>query len=144
MDHPRLDPTFATVTVPSRVEWVRAAAVFLVQAAKSMRVPTASDAGFELAMVEALNNAVKHGNAEQEGAVIVCEMELADRCLTVRILDQGAGFDPQQVPRPDVSGDDAASLPEGGYGVSIIQAVFPAMRTISQAGKFGVEMKLTF
>ena len=144
MDHAREDATFATVTLPSRVDSVRRAAAFLVQAAKSMRVPLASDAGFELALVEALNNAVKHGNADQPGAVIVCEIERADRCLTVRILDEGAGFDPQQLPRPDTSGLDIASIPEGGYGLSIIQTVFPAVRTISQAGRFGVEMSLTF
>jgi len=36
------------------------------------------------------------------------------------------------------------SLPESGYGLSIIQSVFPTLRTISRDGHFGVEMSVTF
>ena len=55
MDQTRPDDCcFASVTVPSRVESVRLAASFLVQAAKNMHVPRADDSLFELAIVEAL------------------------------------------------------------------------------------------
>ena len=99
------------MTVPSRVESVRLASAFIVQAARNMRVPPASDSLFELAIVEALNNAVKHGNPGQRPeALIICEVELVEHRLTVRILDQGPGF---ALPRPvqaewaadDVGGD---------------------------------------
>jgi anti-sigma regulatory factor (Ser/Thr protein kinase) len=137
------DGGFVSVTVPSRVESIRPAAAFLVEAAKTLRVPTASDPVFELAIVEALNNAVKHGQAGP-GGMIVCELERADHSLTVRILDQGPGFDLQLPSRPDASPADVNAIPESGYGLTIIHSVFPTMRTVSRPGSFGLEMSLTF
>lgn len=135
--------TFASLTVPSRVESVRVAAAFLVQAAKDARVPLASDGLFEVALVEALNNAVKHGNrARRADAVIVCEVELAEQHLTVRILDQGQGFAMPPRPRPEPALDDIMSIRESGYGLAIIQHVFPMVRTIWRADQFGLEMSL--
>ena len=135
--------TFASLTVPSRVESVRVAAAFLMQAAKDARVRLASDALFEVALVEALNNAVKHGNpANREDAVIVIEVELADQHLTVRILDQGTGFALPTRPQPEWTPDDVASIRESGYGISIIQHVFPIVRTIWRADQFGLELSL--
>jgi len=143
MDPSRAEDAFASFTVPSRVDAIRSAAAFLVQTAKDMRVPLAGDAAFELAIVEALNNAVKHGTG-RPGAIIVCEIERADHRLTVRILDQGPGFDLQPLAprRPDP--EDVMSVPESGYGLSIIQSVFPTMHTISRDGHFGLEMSVTF
>jgi anti-sigma regulatory factor (Ser/Thr protein kinase) len=138
------DLTFASLRVPSRVESVRVAASFLVQSARNMRVPLASDSLFELAVVEALNNAVQHGNTGQDiGAVIECELEFADQRLTVRILDQGPGYALPPAPQPEPGSDGLASLPERGYGISIIQHVFPTVRTISRGDRFGLEMSLT-
>ena len=133
--------TFASLTVPSRAESVHVAAAFLVQAAKDARVPQAADVLFEVAIVEALNNAVTHGNrAQRAEAVIVCEVELADQHLTVRILDQGEGF--AMVPRPLPAPHDVRSIRECGCGIAIIQHVFPMVRTIWRANQFGLEMSL--
>lgn len=135
--------TFASLTVPSRVESVRVAAAFLMQAAKDACVPLASPGLFEVAIVEALNNAVKHGNrAQRAGAVIVCELELADQHLTVRILDQGQGFAMPPRRRPEPALEDVMSIRESGYGIAIIQHVFPIVRTIWRADQFGLEMSL--
>jgi anti-sigma regulatory factor (Ser/Thr protein kinase) len=136
---------FASVTVPNRVESIRLAAEFIVQAARNMHVPAASASLFEAAIVEALNNALKHGNtAARPDALIVCEVEVVDRRLTVRILDQGSGFVLSRTPRPEWSVDDMTTIPESGFGVPIIQGVFPTVRTIARPGEFGLEMTLTF
>jgi len=151
---------YASVTVPSQVESIRLAAAFIVQAARDMNVAPAADSLFEAAIVEALNNAFKHGNtARRPGASIVCELERVDHRLTVRILDQGPGFmlprtrqrafeDPPggdvAVPPPEWSAADMAAIPESGFGISIIQRAFPMVRTITRPGEFGLEMALTF
>lgn len=136
---------YASVTVPSRVESIRLAAAFIVQAARNMQVPAASGSPFESAIVEALNNALEHGNtAQRPEAVIVCELERVDRRLTVRILDQGPGFVLPRTPRPVAGAADITTMPEGGFGLHIIQGVFPVVRTIVRPGAFGLEMALTF
>ena len=136
---------YVSATVPSRAESVRLAASFIVQAARNMHVPAASDSLFEVAIVEALNNAVKHGNAAQQpSASIVCEVEFVAHRLTVRIFDQGPGYVLPRPTQPEWTGEDISSVPESGFGLPIIQSVFPIVRTISRPGKFGLEMVLTF
>jgi anti-sigma regulatory factor (Ser/Thr protein kinase) len=139
------EPYFASLTVPSRVESIRPAAAFLVQAVKSLEVPVASDTLFEVAIVEVLNNALRHGNKGQEDASIVCEIEVAERRLTVRIFDAGSGFTlPAPVALPELDLDQVDLLPEAGFGMQVIHSVFPAVKTVHRGGRFGVELPVSF
>ena len=136
-----------TLTVPNVVESIRPAAAFVVNTVRATIPAAVLPPVFEAAVVEALTNAFKHGNTvERRDAVITCEVELVDRCLTVRIFDQGAGFElpaPPAVASP-FSVDDAAAIPERGFGLTIIRSVFPVLRTVSRPGRFGIEMSRTF
>ena len=75
---------------------------------------------------------------------MVCELELAGHCLTLRVLGQGQAFMLPRTPRPDWSVDDVATIPEGGFGIPIIRSVFPTVRLVARPGQFGIEMALTF
>lgn len=135
---------YASVTVPGRVASVRLAAEFIVRSARQMQVPAAFQSPFEAAVVEALNNAVKHGTSElRPEALIVCELERMGERFTLRIFDQGPGFVLPSSPHAEWNPEDAATIPEGGFGLSIIQSVFPVVRTITRPGEFGLEMALT-
>lgn len=139
------DRFFARIVVPARVESIRASAAFLVQAARSLRVPAASDARFELAIVEAVTNAVEHGQAGGEGdGSVICELESEGRSLLVRILDAGRGFQLPPPSLPGVSSENVAAIPEAGYGLPVIQSVFPGVRTVTRDGRFGVELPLSY
>ena len=140
-------PGFAAISVPSRIESIRPAAEFIVHRARAMSTEAAGHALFETAVVEALTNALKHGNTlNRPGAMIVCEVEIVDRCLTVRIFDEGRGF---VMPEPSPYGpiwraEDAAAIPDRGFGLSIIRSVFPVIRGVTRPGQFGIEMTRTF
>ena len=138
------EPYFASLTIPARVESLRAAAAFLVQAAKSLKVAAASEPTFELAIVEALTNAFKHGGSRgrAKDATILCELELAGQSLVVRILDSGPGFQLPPFSMPGVSKENVAALPEAGYGLPVIQSVFPGVRTVTRDDWFGLELPL--
>jgi anti-sigma regulatory factor (Ser/Thr protein kinase) len=132
----------ATLTVPSRVEFVRPATSFLVQAARALEVSAAAAPVFEVAISEAITNAVRHGGNNTAGSTITCQLELEGRTLTVRILDDGSGFRLRSAKLPDVSREELDALPASGYGLPIIQAVFPHVRVIDIGGRFGVELAL--
>lgn len=135
--------TFARISVPNRVESIRPTAAFIISAAQRMQVPAASESMFEIAIAEALNNAVRHGNTAQvPDAEIRCTLRLTGRQLIVSIYDQGVGFDMMRA--PEWCPLNLESLPEGGFGLPIIQKVFPEVRTIKRPGEFGLEMALTF
>ena len=53
-----------------------------------------------IAMTEAVNNAIVHGNKLSEDKMVVVEYEIQERNLLFKITDQGAGFDFENVPDP--------------------------------------------
>jgi serine/threonine-protein kinase RsbW len=52
--------------------------------------------GFE----EAMNNALRHGNAMDPGKVVCVECDIDARRAIITVTDQGEGFDPASVPDP--------------------------------------------
>ncbi len=134
----------ATLTLPNRVESVRTATAFLVQAARAMHVPAATEPVFEVAVGEALANAVRHGRGDRPDETITCDIHAEDRRLTLRIIDGGAGFEVPARHLPEVSRQHIEDVPERGYGLPIIQTVFPSVRVIRVGGKLGVELGMTY
>jgi anti-sigma regulatory factor (Ser/Thr protein kinase) len=130
----------ATLTVPNRVEFVRPATMFLVHTARAVDVPAADEPVFEVAIGEAISNAVRHGG----GDTMTCEVELKARMLTVRVIDGGQGFHLPPLTLPDPSREQIENVPASGYGLPIIRSVFPNIRVIQAGGRFGVELGLNY
>jgi serine/threonine-protein kinase RsbW len=53
-----------------------------------------------LALVEALANAVKHGNRGDPSKWVDVHFQVSEEAVTVEVADQGAGFNPDRVPDP--------------------------------------------
>ena len=136
--------TTASVTAPATPDFVRAVAQFTVQTARHLGIAAATAPLFEVAVVEALANAVKHGSRGKADATITCEIERTSSGLTIRIFDEGEGFIPaaRPVPALDLTGVDVTAVPESGYGVPIMQSVFQDIQTQHRDGRFCLELKL--
>jgi serine/threonine-protein kinase RsbW len=130
-----------SLTVPSRVEFVRPATAFLVNAARALNVSAASAPVFEVAISEAITNAVKHGSDAAQSTV-TCELELQNDALTIRIIDEGSGFVAAKAPLPEVSPERIDTLPASGYGLPIIHTVFPIVRVLTSDGRFTLQLEL--
>lgn len=93
---------------------------------------------FCLIVTELLNNAVEHAPAQE----IIVELLLSDHEAVFRLISAGHGFDPTQEARmPDVGEDE---LPEGGYGLAIIQALADGMEYECQENRNTVTLRKTF
>lgn len=133
--------TPATLTVPALPAYVRVASAFVVQAARDFGANPAQTPLFEVAIVEALANAVKHGSRGRDDATVTCEVEGGDGRIRIRIFDQGEGFSFAPRPIPIEPGDiDIPSLPESGYGIPIIQTVFHDIQTCHEDERFCLEL----
>ena len=132
----------ASLTVPNRVESVRPAASFIVQIARALNVAAATQPVFEVAITEALTNAVKHGHSGEPNPVVTCDIEVTSSHLRLRITDSGKGFTIPAPKLPTVSPDQPERLPESGYGVPIIQSIFPGVQAIRLNGRFALELCL--
>src|SRR5688572_26990318 len=112
----------ASVRVPGRIEWVRPTACFVVEAARNLRLPVADNRLFEVAIVEALTNAIEH-NVRDEDAPLVCEFGIGALTLIVRVLDEGArapvafAIPAGPVPWLEPTPESWESIPESGYGL---------------------------
>jgi anti-sigma regulatory factor (Ser/Thr protein kinase) len=130
----------ATVTLPAQAASVRLAAVFLTEGARLLAADEARQALFPVAVAEVVGNAVRHGAAADD--LIVCELEMSPAGGAVRVFDRGPGFAPDAVAPPAVD-VPVAHLPESGFGLAIVGAVFPHVRAVRRGERFGVELPLT-
>ena len=75
----------------------------------------------ELALAEALNNAVVHGNRLQREKLVqvLCRCELGKGIFVV-VKDQGQGFDPNTVPDPTAAENISA---DHGRGIWLMKTV---------------------
>ena len=134
----------ATLTVPNRVEFVRPATLFLVNAARALDVPVAEEPVFEVAISEAVTNAVRHGGKRGPDSTITCQLMLESRSLTVRIINDGEPFGLPVTGLPEFSREQLDAVPSSGYGLPIIRTVFSNVRVVEVQGRFGVEMALDY
>jgi anti-sigma regulatory factor (Ser/Thr protein kinase) len=81
--------------------------------------PTSTEAvtDFCLAINEAMNNAVEHSGCP----VVEIELQTDESSMTFRMRTSGKRFDPtRKASFPEL--DEQKDLPEGGYGLALIQA----------------------
>lgn len=77
---------------------------------------------FCLIVTELMNNAVEHSAS----SVLDAEIILSDNEALFRLISEGTGFDPTQTAEmPGLQQD--GDLPEGGYGLALIQALADGM-----------------
>jgi serine/threonine-protein kinase RsbW len=105
------------LTIPARPEYVALCRLALTGIARTRALPAELVADLKLALTEACSNSVRHAYEEgREGAVEI-RYELKDDRLTVEVMDEGSGFDPDVIERAQ------QELDEGGLGIAIIRAV---------------------
>ena len=79
----------------------------------------------KLAVEEAINNALKHGNKFDPRKTVNLTYEVGPERMTVTITDQGDGFDPSSVADP--TADENLEKPTG-RGVRLMQAYMDEVR----------------
>ena len=103
--------------VPARAEYVALARLALSGLADIVALPEELLADLKLALTEAVSNSVRHAYADGAGFVSIA-YELSGDALTVEVVDDGQGFDPNRP--PTLEGEE---LTEGGLGIAIIRAI---------------------
>ncbi len=88
------------LSLPSRLETVERVAAVANDIAARCGFDANAIFGIELAVREAVSNAVLHGNREDETKPVEISFTDSGASLTIIIRDHGAGFDPDEVPDP--------------------------------------------
>jgi serine/threonine-protein kinase RsbW len=83
-----------------------------------------------VATLEAVNNAIKHGNKEIPEKLVDVVIEYIDNELRISVTDQGDGFDPTRIPDPTLP----ANIEElSGRGVFLMTKLSDAI-TFNEKG----------
>jgi len=88
------------LVLPSHIEAVADAAVAVTDFIRNCGVSEEAAFGVEMAVREAVTNAMVHGNQEDESKSVEVIFNCHANELEVEVRDQGEGFDPASVPDP--------------------------------------------
>jgi serine/threonine-protein kinase RsbW len=97
-----LDVTLETTELkfPSRIEAVGQAAAAVSEFMNRLDVAEDVAFGVDMAVREAVTNAVIHGNKLDEAKVVEVKLTTTPEGFKISVHDQGAGFNPKDVPDP--------------------------------------------
>jgi serine/threonine-protein kinase RsbW len=113
-----LDDRAVRLTIPAKAEYITLGRLALTAIARVRPLPEETLSDLKLALTEACTNSVRHAYQEGRTGVVEILYQLEPDRLVVEIIDEGAGFKPDEV-EPEGNGD----LSEGGLGIAIIRAV---------------------
>jgi len=86
--------------LPSRIETVAAAAAAVAQFVGRFGVSDDAAFGIDMAVREAVTNAVLHGNRQDENKTVDIVLKSSPDAVEISVHDQGPGFNPEDVPDP--------------------------------------------
>ncbi|MCA1631339.1 MAG: ATP-binding protein [Acidobacteria bacterium] len=88
------------LSLPSRVESIAEAAEAAAEVARRAGLSDEAAFGLDMAVREAVTNAVLHGNARDESKPVELTFAESGGELVVTVRDRGEGFDPESVADP--------------------------------------------
>lgn len=106
------------LVLPSRIEAVADAAVAAADVVSRSGLGEEAAFGIDLAVREAVTNAVLHGNEQDETKTVEVTFTTSSAALIVTVRDQGEGFDPKRVPDPT---DPQNILKSSGRGIFLMR-----------------------
>ena len=88
------------VAIGSRFENIELVQVALKDSLQQLGLDEDAQHWVDIAVREAVANAIKHGNSQDPGKQVLVDLSLEGEDLVIRVQDEGEGFDPQQVENP--------------------------------------------
>jgi serine/threonine-protein kinase RsbW len=107
-------PHEAHLDLASRFENIELAERALLDLCRTAGVPEDDEYWLTTALREAVANAIKHGNQQDPERRVRIVLRVDDHTVSMRIEDQGEGFDPGEVPDPT---DESHLLSPSGRGI---------------------------
>ena len=88
------------LTLPSRIEAVNEAAAAVARILEHLGADEQLLFGIDMAIREAVTNAVVHGNKQDESKQVRVAIKGSPEGIEINVHDEGTGFNPTEVPDP--------------------------------------------
>jgi len=120
-----------SIQIPSLVENIRMIESFIDNAKERFHLDEDLYGNIMIAVTEAVNNAIKHGNAGDSSKNVFLSLFLNDNLLKFVIKDEGRGFDHENLPDP--TSPENLEKP-GGRGIFLMKHLSDEVE-FSEGGK---------
>jgi serine/threonine-protein kinase RsbW len=125
------DARCVRLRIPAKPEYITLCRLALTGLAELRSMGDELIADLKLALTEAVSNSVRHAYRDRGGHVDIT-YELRANRLKIEVVDDGAGFDPDESPA-----FDGEELSEGGLGIAIIRTIADELEIRSRPGARG-------
>ncbi len=105
--------------LPSRIEAIAEAAAAVAGLMSRSGIDENAAFGIDMAVREAVTNAVLHGNKKDEKKFVEISFMSSPGALEIKVHDQGAGFNPETIPDPTA---DENLLKTSGRGIFFMRS----------------------
>ncbi len=113
------------LVIPSSLEQIEAVEKLAEKAADNMKFTEDEKDSLAIAVTEAVNNAILHGNKQDQSKTVTIRFIFEGARLQVRIKDQGKGFNPEKVSDPLAPEN---LLKESGRGIFILSSLMDEVK----------------
>jgi serine/threonine-protein kinase RsbW len=125
-----------TLRIPAKPEYITLCRLALTGLAQVREIGSDAMADLKLALTEAVSNSVRHAYGPDGDGHVAVTYELHADHLGVEVVDDGAGFDPDEAPS-----FDGGELSEGGLGIAIIKTIADEFEIDSKPGRRGSRLR---
>lgn len=103
------------IEIASKPQNIKKVEVFIDEICDYFNVNNDYFGNIIVAVTEAVNNAIVHGNKSDEAKKVTVAFELIQGCVTFTVTDEGMGFNPNAVPDPTDPATESADMGRGLY-----------------------------
>jgi serine/threonine-protein kinase RsbW len=107
-----------SIEIPSLAENIRIIESFIDNAKEKYHLNDDIYGNIMIAVTEAVNNAIKHGNKDNSAKNVSISLSLEEGMIKFKVQDEGTGFDFHQLPDPTLP--ENISRP-GGRGIFLMK-----------------------
>jgi serine/threonine-protein kinase RsbW len=107
-----------SIEIPSLAENIRIIESFIDNAKEKYQLDDDIYGNIMIAVTEAVNNAIRHGNKDNSSKNVFISLSLEDGMIKFKIQDEGEGFNFHQLPDP--TAPENISKP-GGRGIFLMK-----------------------
>ena len=107
-----------SIQIPSLSENIRIIESFIDNAKEKYHLNDDIYGNIMIAVTEAVNNAIKHGNKDNSSKNVTLSLSLEDGLIKFKVQDEGNGFNYHQLPDP--TSPENISKP-GGRGIFLMK-----------------------
>jgi serine/threonine-protein kinase RsbW len=135
----RMREASTSLRLSSHPRNVESVTLFIESLANKLRIAPDTYGNILISLTEAVNNAIIHGNKQDESKTVEVRTSTRNGCLAISVKDEGKGFDYNKVPDPTT----AERICEcGGRGVFLMRQLSDRCKFQDNGRRVEMEFKL--